>query len=121
MLAVFLLSALVQINDPDPLPWIAVYGAAAALCGVALLGRGGRLAPVALLLVSLAAAAPLAPRVVGRARVADVVGSMEATNPLVEETREMLGLLIIATWMASLAWRARGAPRAHAGSEERRE
>lgn len=106
MLAVFLLSALVQLDDPDPLPWIAVYGAAAAACGAGLFGRAGRAAPLVLMLVSLAAAAPLAARVLGRAGVADVFGSMKASDPLVEETREMLGLVIIAGWMAGLAWRA---------------
>lgn len=118
MLVVFLLSALVQVNDPDPLPWIAVYGAAAVLCAAALVGRGGRAAPLVLMLVALAAAAPLAPRVLGRARLADVFGTMKATDPLVEETREMLGLLIIAGWMGSLAWRAPGARPRDGGSGE---
>jgi len=108
MLVVFVLSALVQVNDPDPLRWIAVYGAAAALCWAALVRRIRRAAPVALMLVALAAAALLAPGVVGRAEPADVFGTMKATDPLVEETREMLGLLIVAGWMAGLAWRAPG-------------
>jgi hypothetical protein len=110
MLVVFLLSALVQINDPDPLPWIAVYGAAAALCAASLARRGSRAAPALLLAVSLAAAARLAPRVLASAEIADIFGSMKATDPLVEETREMLGLLIVAAWMAVLAWRGREAP-----------
>jgi hypothetical protein len=29
---VFVLSAAVQYNDPDPLPWILIYGAAAVVC-----------------------------------------------------------------------------------------
>jgi hypothetical protein len=109
MLVVFLLSAVVQFDDPDPLPWIAVYGLAAGLCAASLAGRGSRVAPVLLMLVALAAAAPLAPRVLGRAGIGDVFGSMKATDPLVEETRELLGLLIVAAWMAVLAWRGRAA------------
>jgi hypothetical protein len=112
MLVVFLLSAAVQLDDPDPLVWIAVYAAAAALCGVALAGRNNRIGAALLLVVALAWAALLAPGVVGKAHFADIFGSMKATDPLVEETREMLGLLIIASWMAALAWRgpSRSAP-----------
>lgn len=107
MLVVFLLSALVQLNDPDPIAWVGVYGAAAALCGAALARHATRAAPLVLMLLALTAAAPLAPRVLGRAGVSDIFGSMKATDPLVEETREMLGLLIIGGWMATLAWRGR--------------
>ena len=31
-LAAFLFSVAVQFNDPDPLRWVAVYGAAAIVC-----------------------------------------------------------------------------------------
>jgi len=105
MLLMFALSAAVQYNDPDPIRWIAVYGAAAAFCGAALAGRGSRVGPLALMLIALAWAALWAPGVLGRARFADIFAEMEVHDPLVEETREMLGLLIVATWMAVLAWR----------------
>jgi hypothetical protein len=32
MLALFAFSAVLQLNDPDPIAWVAVYAAAAAVC-----------------------------------------------------------------------------------------
>jgi hypothetical protein len=39
MLCVFVLSVVVQLNDPDPLRWVVIYGIAAALSGLAMIGR----------------------------------------------------------------------------------
>lgn len=36
---VFALSVVVQHNDPDPLPWMAIYASAALLCAARALGR----------------------------------------------------------------------------------
>lgn len=54
-------------------------------------------------LVALAWAATMAPGVFAQARFADVFGRMHETRPAVEETREMLGLLLVAGWMGALA------------------
>ena len=39
-LLMFVFSVVVQVNDPDPLAWMAMYGAAAIACLLSLLGRG---------------------------------------------------------------------------------
>jgi hypothetical protein len=38
-LLMFVLSVVVQVNDPDPLRWMAIYGAAAVACLLSLTGR----------------------------------------------------------------------------------
>ena len=109
MLAAFALSVVVQINDPDPLVWIAIYGCAAVACLLALLGRGHWSYPAILAAVASVWAARIAPRVVGAVPVSDMFGAFEMESVAIEESREMYGLLIVAVWMAVLAWRAFGA------------
>jgi hypothetical protein len=107
MLVLFAFGALVQVNDPDPLRWIAVYALAALACLVALLRRVHWAFPALLCVLSLIWAATLAPNVIGRVPFGDMFGAFEMKNVGIEESREMYGLLIIAAWMAVLAVRAR--------------
>ncbi len=112
MLLLFALGAAVQLNDPDPVRWFAVYALAAAACLLSLLRRGHWALPALLCAVALVWAATLAPGVAGRVPFADMFGAFEMKNIGIEESREMYGLLIIAAWMAGLAVRAgRGAAR----------
>ena len=107
MLLLFTLGAVVQVNDPDPLRWIAVYALAAVACLLSLLRRIHWTLPTVLGTVALAWALTLAPRVVGRVPFGEMFGAFEMRSVGVEESREMYGLLIIAAWMATLALRAR--------------
>ncbi|MFN2566831.1 MAG: transmembrane 220 family protein [Gemmatimonadaceae bacterium] len=107
MLVLFTLGAVVQVNDPDPARWIAVYALAAVACLLALLRRLHWTLPALLSAVALAWGATLAPRVVGRVPFGEMFGAFEMRSVGVEESREMYGLLIIAAWMAVLALRAR--------------
>jgi hypothetical protein len=107
MLLLFTLGAAVQVNDPDPVRWIAVYALAAAACLLSLLRRMRSTLPAILCAIALAWAATLAPRVVGRVPFRDMFGAFEMRTVGIEESREMYGLLIIAAWMAVLALRAR--------------
>ena len=59
--AVFLLSAALQFNDPDPGGWIAIYVAAAAACLVAPRARLGWWLAVAVAVVALPWAVALSP------------------------------------------------------------
>lgn len=103
MAVLFAFGAAVQYNDPDPLRWMAVYLAAAAACVLAALGRLPRLVPVVVGLIALAWAAMLAPHVLGRVGMGEMVEAWEMKDARVEEGRETYGLLIIAGWMAVLA------------------
>ena len=108
MLLLFTASALLQFNDPDPVSWVAVYGAAALICGLELRRRVRPLYPALLAATALVWAATIAPRVVGIVPFGEMFAEFEMKNLQVEESREMYGLLIVAVWMtvvAIVAWR----------------
>jgi hypothetical protein len=101
--ALFLLGAVVQYNDPDPLRWAAIYLVAAIACGLAATGRGHWAVPAGVGAVAAAWAATLAPSVLGQVVPSELVGAWEMKDARVEVGREMYGLLIIAAWMAVIA------------------
>jgi len=97
MAVLFLLSVVVQFNDPDPLQWIALYGLAFVSCCLSYFGRLPRLAPLALSLLSFAWAGLL------RAEFSsDVFASFQMVNLAVEQAREMFGLILTGLWMTVL-------------------
>ena len=107
MLLLFVASALLQLNDPDPVAWTAIYSAAAVMCGLELTGRLRATYPMLLALTAFAWAATIAPRVLGKVPFRDMFAEFEMHDLGVEESREMYGLLIVAVWMAVLALVAR--------------
>lgn len=97
---VFLLSAAVQVNDSDSLPWIIIYMLAA---GIAAASAAGRRNPIVIafgLLACLAPALPLLPSLA----VAEVASftNIGMANLEDEQAREALGLLMVAGWTGSL-------------------
>jgi hypothetical protein len=98
----FLLAVAAQYNDPDPVQWMAIYGAAALTCLLALRGRLPRWLPVLVGLAALVWAATLAPQVVGRTAPGELFREAGMATLAVEEARELLGLLIVAVWMLVL-------------------
>lgn len=94
----FLLFAFVQINDPDPILWILIYGNMAALCVVAMYKKRY----VYWLLASTVLYAIYASLLIGgawewlqspdRSLLFDDLAKMQ--YPYIEESREFLGLLI---------------------------
>ena len=102
MTAAFLLSVALQFNDPDPIQWMAIYGAAAAACIVSLRGKLRWQFPVLVGAVALVWAIALGPSALGRTTFGEMTASMQMVNLEVEEAREMLGLLIVFVWMAVL-------------------
>ncbi|TMQ70319.1 MAG: hypothetical protein E6K80_08850 [Candidatus Eisenbacteria bacterium] len=105
MTAAFVFSAAVQYNDPDPLPWIGIYGAAAAGAAWAAL-RPAHYPwwyPALVFAIALAWCARILPRVMGKVRIAELFEAWEMKNARVEEAREAGGLLIVSVWMAVTA------------------
>lgn len=104
MTGVFVLSAAVQWNDPDPLFWMALYGLAAALSALAATGR----LPFALNLAASALFAALAvswlPTLQGSRYEAFTSLQMRVAED--EEPREAGGLLLCTAWSAVLSHRA---------------
>lgn len=112
MLLMFLMSLVVQYNDPDPVRWMLIYGAAALIAGLEI----RRSAPVAAATAVGAAAfvwmITISRRVLGHVGFAEMFSAWEMKNVAVEEEREMYGLLLVALWMAAVAvavWRRRSA------------
>lgn len=109
MLLAFAFSAVVQLNDPDPWRWVAIYGLAAVACGLTLVRRGTWAFPALVGACAVAWAATVAPRVVGVVPFRSMFGAFEMADIAIEESREMYGLILIAAWMAVLAVRRRSA------------
>ena len=102
MLVLFLFGLAVQYNDPDPWRWAAIYGAAAVACLLAVMGRMPRWLPVLVAVVAAVWATSLAPDVVGKVRPGEMFQEFEMKSPLIEQAREMFGLLIITAAMLLL-------------------
>jgi hypothetical protein len=102
MTVYFLFAAVMQYNDPDPVRWMAIYGAAALACWLALVRRLWRWYPAGVALAAVVWAATLAPGVIGHVAPRELFSETAMLAPAVEEAREMLGLLIVAVWMGVL-------------------
>lgn len=105
--AVFLVFALLQFNDPDPLRWVLVYTSIAASCVLAAFGRfpKGWLWGVTLLIGGWMLIR--SPAIVHWAQQGfpNITGAMQAETPIIEGIRELLGLVIGFAMMLSLALR----------------
>jgi hypothetical protein len=107
-LLIFLVCAVLQWNDPDPVRWIVVYLAAAFCCFVFAIRRLPVYVPVVTAIVSILWILVLLPFVWGQTIPMDEVFSMiHMYSPGVEELREIGGLLIVTIWMIALAVKTR--------------
>jgi hypothetical protein len=105
MAALLAYASIVNVNDPDALRWVVMYGAAALTAAVAAF-RPARLpwvVPAAMAVVAGVWAATLAPHVLGHVRWAQLWESYEMKDAMVEEGREFYGLGIAAVWMVVVA------------------
>lgn len=93
----FLLNAAVQLNDPDPLLWIAIYGTVAIIAGLAVFTRFYLPFIAVTLAVCLGGSLYLLPSVLElflHHEPGELITGMSPDRPYVEEARESLGLLI---------------------------
>lgn len=99
-IVIFILSAALQYNDPDPYIWIPLYLYAALVCYLSIINKHAPILYYAGLLVYVGYAIFLffdRDGVLSWATEHDsenLVQSMKATKPWIEETREFGGLLI---------------------------
>lgn len=97
----FLISAILQYNDPDPWLWIPIYLFAAFLAWRAFRGILHRQAMIGGILVFGVYAVYLFFTENGvldwitKHEAENIAASMQATKPWIEDTREFFGLLII--------------------------
>ena len=107
----FLLFAFVQINDPDPVIWILIYGAMAVLCIMAIFEFYPTKFTIGLLVLYVLYSIVYLPGVLewlkqdNKALLFDDVAKMQ--YPYVESAREFLGLLICIIVLVVLIIRAR--------------
>lgn len=94
----FLFFALLQINDPDPIVWILIYGVMVLVCGMAAYERYSRRLMLIQAIVYMVYAVTLWPSIMVWIRsedpslVFDDLAKMQ--YPYIEESREFLGLMI---------------------------
>lgn len=100
---IFLLSALVQYNDPDPVKWIAIYLSGVVMCILNLIHRQRVWLPPTLLLISLVWIAFLLPGVFSQGSLSEIADSPFMKVRPIEEAREAGGLLLVALW-AAIVW-----------------
>jgi len=95
---IFLLFAFVQINDPDPILWILIYGNMAVLCVIAMFKMRyvywlvGTLVLYSIYAATLLKSALEWLQSPDRSLLFDDLAKMQ--NLYIEETREFLGLII---------------------------
>ena len=102
-LIIFLYCVVVQYNDPDALLWMGIYGIAALICFLTSLRRLHWGISALMAGVTLGLALILAPQVMGNVAFSELFVSMEMKTEVIEQAREMGGLLIIAVWMIVIA------------------
>lgn len=110
-IVVFIIFAALQYNGPDPYIWMPIYLYAALLCYLSVKGIYYPLMYIAGLIVYIGYAAILFFDNAGVTNWAEqhhaesIVQSMKATKPLMEETREFGGLLIVSiVLLMNMAW-----------------
>ena len=98
---IFILFALLQYNDPDPYLWIPIYGYAAIVCMLNAGNKYDRFAHIAGIIFCIGfGIKQLFVRDgvldwIRRYDTENLVQSMKATKPWIENTREFGGLIII--------------------------
>lgn len=101
----FVLAALLQWNDPDPLVWMGIYGISAVLAARAAAGRNDFGVNAAAALLFGIGFAALLPSLLSAEAGAFASFKMQAAQH--EAPREGIGLLLCAGWCAAAAWHAR--------------
>jgi len=101
MAVLFAVAVVVQFNDPDPLRWMAVYGAALAVSTLAAVrGSVPVVLPAAVGGVALAWGLFLGETSSAALRTyLHMFDAWEMKNTSIEEARETTGLLIVFFWM----------------------
>ena len=106
MAALLIVFAVVQLNDPDPVFWVALYLLCAAVPLLALFGHRSRPllgASILFCVVAMVITAGGALEYLPRAGEESLLQDMSPDKPYIEETRELIGaaialsLVIVAT------------------------
>jgi hypothetical protein len=99
MAVLFSLCVGLQVNDPDPVQWMALYGGAAVTSAVLPARRWVAIAAAVVGLVAAAWGAYLAHQVMGVLEFSDLFMKMDEKGGAVEVGREAGGLALVAAMM----------------------
>ena len=102
---VFVICALLQWNDPDPVFWVLLYGLAGCACMVWDRAGLSRVQATLLSVSALFLVAMMADDGAWSGGADAALRDWEMMDQRVEPVREMGGLLLVGAWMAVLAWR----------------
>jgi hypothetical protein len=107
--AMFLLFAIFQYNDPDPIQWAALYLLTMTVCILAALNKSNKYLIAIGLVISVIWAISLSPDFFAWVKegMPTVTGTMKAENPHIELVREFGGLFIAAITFGWQAWQMR--------------
>ena len=105
--AMFTFAAIVQYNDPDPLRWIGIYVAAFLTCLLWELRLLPRAIAIAVTLTTLGWGAWTLLHTRLTSPVGEALTDWNMHEGGSEELRESIGLFLVASWCAVLAWRPR--------------
>lgn len=106
MALLFLLSVVVQFNDPDPLLWIAIYALCAVACLLVFTEYKHWIFPALVATLAIVWVISLVPSLyphLADINWREVLGSVEMKSTQTEIVREIGGLLIAAAWMILIA------------------
>jgi len=110
MALLFAFAAALQFNDPDPIRWMAIYGASCALSLVVFFRRPvSPAATLAVFIIAMGWASLIALGGPAASEYGHMFDAWEMKSLSVEEAREASGLLIVAAWMMVLFIRTRRA------------
>ena len=110
MAVLALIAAYLQLNDPDPTRWVALYLGCSLVACLYAATRPSRPLALGMALVSLAWAAAIVPELIGRWKPGQLFESMAESRPELEYGREFGGLCIVATYCALSYFLARRRP-----------
>lgn len=103
----FLVGAIVQWNDPDPLGWILIYLSAAFACATFRRIPWSRHTALVTAVAGFAWGARIVSEMPRWVTPSQMFEPMESRGGAVELAREVWGLGIIVLWMLLLAWQAK--------------
>ena len=106
MVVLFAWAAELQLNDPDPIGWFAIYVAGSVVALLSALARPRRELAGLLALIALAWAALIVPELWHTWTPSDLGATMSAARPEIEYGREFVGLLILASYCVLAAFHA---------------
>jgi hypothetical protein len=103
MAALFAVCVILQYNDPDPIRWMLIYGAAMGISILLPFDRRVATAGFAVGAVALVWSAVLIAGIWGKVALSDIVEKMSEKGGAVEEEREAGGMLIEGTWLVLMS------------------